>query len=82
MEFTVAKFDLPNLTDIVKHDDYAMAWYDHGDSFSPCCHHGMIITMFLHDHGLITGRSWHGSHVFPTQVCTNSGISVYSEFSL
>ena len=26
---------------MVKHDDHAMTWYDHGDSYSPWYHHAM-----------------------------------------
>ena len=37
-------FELPGLTAMVKHDDHAMTWYDHGDSYSPWYDHGMIMT--------------------------------------
>ena len=29
----------PGLTVMVKHDDHAMTWYDHGDSYSPWYDH-------------------------------------------
>ena len=35
---------LPGLTAIVKHDDHAMTWYDHGDSYSPWYDHGNIMS--------------------------------------
>ena len=35
------------------------------------CHVGMVMTKFRHDHGMITARSWHGSHVFPTWVSSH-----------
>ena len=31
------------LTAIVKHDDHAVTWYNHGDSYSPWYNHGMVI---------------------------------------
>ena len=34
----------------------------------PCRHHGIIMTMFRYDRGMIMARSWHGTHVFPTKV--------------
>ena len=29
---------------MVKHDDHAMTWYDHGESYSPCYDHGNIMS--------------------------------------
>ena len=26
---------------MVKHNDHAVTWHDHGDSYSPWCDHGM-----------------------------------------
>ena len=28
---------------MVKHDDHALTWYDHGDSYSPWYEHAKII---------------------------------------
>ena len=42
------------------------SWRPCQETWRPCRHHGMIMTMFRHDHGMIRARSWHGSHVFPT----------------
>ena len=35
---------LPGLTAMVKHDDYAMTWNDHGDSSSPWYDYGKIMS--------------------------------------
>ena len=43
------------------------SWWPCQETWPPCRHHGMIMTMFRHDHGMIMARSWHGSHVFPTR---------------
>ena len=37
----------PGLTAMVKHDDHAMIWHDHGDSFSPWYGHGKIMPLSL-----------------------------------
>ena len=49
----------PELTAMVKHDDYAMSSYDHGDSYSPWYNHGKIVVWchrthtISHDHGMV-----------------------------
>ena len=43
------------------------SWWPCQETWLPCRHHGMIVTMFRHDYGMIMARSWHGSHVFPTR---------------
>ena len=30
-------------------------------------HHGIIMNMFRHYHGMIMARSWHDKYVFPTR---------------
>ena len=37
------------------------------ETWFPCHHHSMIMTIFRHDHGMIMKRSCHDSHVFPTR---------------
>ena len=41
-----------------KHGNHAMNHDDRAKKH----HHGMIMTMFLYNHGSIMARSWHGSH--------------------
>ena len=48
--------------------NHAMNHDDHAKKHHCRRYAGMIMTMFRHDHGMIMARSWHGSHVFPTQV--------------
>ena len=48
----------PGLTSIVKHDDHAMTWYDHGDSYSPWYDHGKIMSWSLRNEAW----SWYGRH--------------------
>ena len=36
----VLPYTFLGLTAMVKHDDHAMTWYDHGDSYSPRYGHG------------------------------------------
>ena len=43
------------------------SWRTCQETWPPCRHHGMVMTMFRHDHTMIMARSWHGSHVFPTR---------------
>ena len=36
------------------------------EAWSPCRHHGVIMTMFGHDHGcMVIAKSWPGNYVFP-----------------
>ena len=44
------------------------SWLPCQETSPPCRHHGMVMTMFRHDHGMIMARSWYGSHVFPNRV--------------
>ena len=44
------------------------SWQSCQQTWPPCRHHGMIMTMFRHDLGMIMARSFHGSHVFPNRV--------------
>ena len=46
------------------------SWRPCQETWPPCRHHGIIMTMFRHDDGMIMARSWHGSYVFPTRVIT------------
>ena len=46
-------------------------WGTSQEIWPPCRHHGMVMAMFHHAHGTIMARSWHGSHIFPTQVLSN-----------
>ena len=43
------------------------SWWPWQETWPPCRHHGMIMTVFLHYHGMIMARAWQGSHVFPTR---------------
>ena len=45
----------PGLTAMVKHDDHAMSWYDHGDSCSLQYDHRMVIKKNI-------PWWWHGRH--------------------
>ena len=43
------------------------SWQQCEEAWQSWRQHGMIMTMFLKDHGMIMVRWWHGSHVFPTR---------------
>ena len=43
------QINMHGLTAKVKHDDHAMTWYDHVDSYSPWYDHGK-----KHDHAMVT----------------------------
>ena len=47
---SVMKFCVTGLTAMVKYDDHAMTWYDHGDSYSPWYDHGDSYSPW-YDHG-------------------------------
>ena len=44
------------------------SWWPCQETWPPCRHPGMVMTMSRHDHGMIMTRSCHGSHVFSTKV--------------
>ena len=44
------------------------SWRPYEQTWLPCRHHGMVLTMFRHDHRTILARSWYGSNILPTWV--------------